>query len=266
MSIERKMPIDDTYMHVIEFGRGPRAAVILAGSSLCGIEGLGDAVEAAYGCMHDDFHVYCLNTKKVLRPDESVADMASDAARCLGALGVGSADFMGASHGGMIAMTLAVEHPDMVRRLALCGSSPHVAGRAAETIGRWRSLALDRDIRGLADAFFSDLYSKEFQEAHPQLRDALASRGTDADCGHFVTLMDSILSFDIRARLREIKCDTLVLCADDDRVLGVEASRETALGIGCEIHEYAGLGHAFYDETADTPRRIMAHFLRDTIR
>lgn len=263
MSIERHIPIDDTYIHVVEFGRGSRPFVMLAGASLCGIEGLGDAIEAAYGCMCDDFHIYCMDTRRVMPQAWTVADMAVDAQRCLSQLGVTSACFTGASHGGMIAMTLAVEHPEMVRSLAICGSSPYVAKESASTIERWMALAQAHDVAGLGRAFFNDLYSKAFCDAHAELRAAFESHGTAADCERFITVLKSVLDFDIRPRLHEIKCRTLVLCSDDDRVLGKEASHEIANGIGCPLHEYTGLGHAFYDETADTPQRIKAHFLAD---
>lgn len=261
MSIERRISIDDTYMHVIEFGRGDRDLVMLVGSSLCGIEGAGDAIETAYGCMCDDFHVYCVDTKRAMPPTRTIADMAADAARCLDLLGVKFADFMGVSHGGMIAMTLAAERPELVRRLALCGTSPHVVGEPAKTVEKWKMLARAHDVPALGRAFFNDLYSKKFRDTHEELQKVFESHGTEADCDRFVTVMDSILTFDIRDRLHEIKCPTIVLCATDDRVLGADASRAIASAIGCELHVYDGFGHAFYDETDDAPKRLKSFFL-----
>src|SRR3954451_3945908 len=48
----------------------------------------------------------------------TLSDMASDAAGLLDALGIRAAHIVGASMGGMIAQTFAIEHPD--KTLSLC--------------------------------------------------------------------------------------------------------------------------------------------------
>jgi pimeloyl-ACP methyl ester carboxylesterase len=54
----------------------------------------------------------------------TLSDMSNDAVGLLDALGIESAHVMGASMGGMIAQTIAVEHPDRCRSLISVMSSP----------------------------------------------------------------------------------------------------------------------------------------------
>jgi pimeloyl-ACP methyl ester carboxylesterase len=53
----------------------------------------------------------------------TLSDMAADAVGLLDALGIASADVVGASLGGMVAQTIAIEHPSKVRTLTSIMSS-----------------------------------------------------------------------------------------------------------------------------------------------
>ena len=55
---------------------------------------------------------------------ETVAELAVDCVAFLHALGLTSVDFLGHSLGGMAAQQIASSHPDMIRRMILCGTGP----------------------------------------------------------------------------------------------------------------------------------------------
>jgi 3-oxoadipate enol-lactonase len=58
-------------------------------------------------------------------PDEfTMADYADDAAALVHSMGWASCHVVGTSFGGMVALHLAVRHPDLVDRLVLCCTSP----------------------------------------------------------------------------------------------------------------------------------------------
>jgi pimeloyl-ACP methyl ester carboxylesterase len=61
----------------------------------------------------------------------TVEQMATDAALFLEALGLARVDLVGHSMGGLVAQQLAIQHPDLVRRLVLVGTGP----RGGERIG-----------------------------------------------------------------------------------------------------------------------------------
>lgn len=55
---------------------------------------------------------------------DSIAGMAQFAKKLLSAIGLSKVDVLGWSMGGTIAQQLALDHPDLVRRLVLAGTSP----------------------------------------------------------------------------------------------------------------------------------------------
>ena len=58
-----------------------------------------------------------MRLRRVSSPPYPLSDMAQDAGGLLHELGVDSAHVVGASMGGMIAQTMAIEHPEAVRSL-----------------------------------------------------------------------------------------------------------------------------------------------------
>ena len=61
----------------------------------------------------------------------SFPDMATDAIAFIKALGIGKADILGYSIGGKVAQEIAVQAPDLVRKLILVGTGPRGADTAA---------------------------------------------------------------------------------------------------------------------------------------
>jgi pimeloyl-ACP methyl ester carboxylesterase len=63
---------------------------------------------------------------------ETIEQMATDAAGFTEALGLATVDLVGHSMGGLVAQELAIQRPDLVRRLVLVGTGP----RGGERIGQ----------------------------------------------------------------------------------------------------------------------------------
>src|ERR1700742_4762162 len=61
----------------------------------------------------------------------SFPEMATDAIAFIKALGIGKADVLGYSIGGRVAQEIAVQAPDLVRKLVLVGTGPRGADTAA---------------------------------------------------------------------------------------------------------------------------------------
>lgn len=181
----------------------------------------------------------------------TLSDMAADTAGLLDALGIASAHVVGASLGGFVAQTLAIEHRARVRTLTSIMSStgardvgqPHPATaalfagappmtreqaierahRAAQLIG---STALGLDLAGLADRA-----GRAFD------------RGFDATS--FVRQGTAVLaSGDRTPRLCALDVPTLVIHGTADKLVDISGGRATAAAIpGAKLVEIEGMGH-----------------------
>ena len=181
----------------------------------------------------------------------TLADMAADTAGLLDVLGLGSAHIVGASLGGMIAQTMAIECPARVRSLTSIMSTtgalgvglpdlPARAGLGAPPANRagfidWRVRALR--VTGSPGFEFDEAAAAE-----------LAGRAYDRDHDRLAMLRQSVAvlaSGDRTARLRSLRVPALVLHGDDDRMCHVSGGRATAAAIpGAELVIFEGMGHS----------------------
>lgn len=192
----------------------------------------------------------------------TLSDMAADTAGLLDALGIASAHIVGASLGGFVAQTLAIEHPARVRTLTSIMSStgardvgqPHPATaalfaggppqtreqaierahRSAQLIG---STALGLDLDGLADRA-----GRAFDRAHDPT--TFVRQGVAA-----------LASGDRTPRLRTLTVPTLVIHGTADKLVDPSGGRATAAAIpGAKLVEIEGMGH-------DVPRAAWARIV-----
>ncbi|WP_254047348.1 alpha/beta fold hydrolase [Streptomyces aureus] len=154
-------------------------------------------------------------------------DFADTAARLIRERG-GSAHVLGVSWGGVIALRLAVRHPDLVASVIVADSSTGSGTDATKAAGmRARATEL------------AELGPRAFAEARGP---RLVSPGAPADLVRrivdtmaasvrlpgYAHAAESMASADLRAELPTVAAPSLVLCGDQDTVTGIEASQDIA--------------------------------------
>ena len=97
----RSVPVGTQKYEYIEFGRGEKDLVVVAGMSLCGIMDQAEAIAAAYAMFAEEYTVRVFDRLPDLPVGKTVRDMAADLACALDALGIDRADLLGTSQGGM---------------------------------------------------------------------------------------------------------------------------------------------------------------------
>ena len=108
------------------FGKGRRNFVILPGLSVKSVMLSAQAVEDAYKVFADEYRVWLFDRRRNMPETYSISEMAEDTAVVMEYLGLEGAYVFGASQGGMIAQVLAMEHPELVRKLVIGSSAARV--------------------------------------------------------------------------------------------------------------------------------------------
>ena len=188
----------------------------------------------------------------------TLSDMAADTVGLLDALGIDSAHLVGASMGGDIAQTIAIEHPARVRSLtsmmSTTGSAsvgqPHPDALRAMGAGpppTTREMLVETMLRA-SRAVGSPGFAPDLDGIAERARRAF-DRGFDpAAMGRQGIAV--LASGDRTARLRSLDVPSLVVHGTDDRLRDVSGGRATAAAIpGAELMLISGMGH-------DLPRAL----------
>jgi 3-oxoadipate enol-lactonase len=165
------------------------------------------------------------------------------------AAGWRTAPVVGISFGGMVALELAVTHPDRIDRLALLCTSAGGAGGSSYPLHELESLDPEaRTVRhrSLMDSRFDD----DWLESHPSDRalvTAMEAR-TEPPTSQEVGIHEQLQArrnHDTWERLGSITCPTFIGCGRFDGIAPEANSRAIAGRIpGADLHVYEG-GHAF---------------------
>ncbi len=150
-------------------------------------------------------------------------------------LGIDAAAFVGNSMGGFIGVELAIAHPQRVERLVLvsaAGLSTHNDPRTRRALPTLRRAQRILAATAAWTAAHSDAVARRprLREAalglvvgHPERLDpALAAEQVrGAGKPGFMQALESILEYEVRSRLPEVACPTLIVWGDSDRLISV---------------------------------------------
>lgn len=199
--------------------------------------------------------------------DYRVARYARLATALLDRLGITRSDVAGNSLGGRVALTLALDHPERVRRLVLVdaaglsGQKPPAVLRLAripvlDELVRWVTprfvfrqnvMAVYGDRRRIGDALVDRYYELGLRAGNRQALVDRMSRGGDPD---------------LDARLGEVRAPTLIEWGERDAWIPLAFGRRLHAGIaGSRLVTYADGGHVPREELAERTAADAAAFL-----
>lgn len=176
------------------------------------------------------FRVYAVNRPAGLRDGVTMAEIATMHADAIRERFGGPVDLLGMSSGGSVALQVAVDHPDVVRRLVLVGAAARLGTAARDAQRRYiEATAVGR--RGahhLAPMKVSSKVGATLLAPLMWLLDPLARPKDARDMVAFGRAEDR---FDLSTRLADVSVPTLVIGGDRDDVYGPAIFSETAQGV-----------------------------------
>ena len=201
-------------------------------------------------------------TRRIRRPAYLLADMAADGIGLLDALGIERAHVVGASMGGMVAQTMAAQHPEQVLSLVSIMSSTgsRWSGQPAPRIlpvFLQKPASSREDYQERLVQLFALVGSPKFERDDDELRE-LAGTSWDRgiDPAGFARQLGAIIASGHRAAdLKRIRVPTLVIHGKSDRLVRPSGGRATARAIpGARLELIDGMGH-------DLPRGVWPRIL-----
>lgn len=259
---ERMLNIQSRRMRYITFGNGSKPFVMVQGLNTRGIKGAAVPLAYLYRIFAKEYKVYLFDRRTNIEEGITVKELAEDISAAMDALGISNADVLGVSQGGMIAQYLAIERPDLLRKLVLAVTLSRNNETVIETVNVWIEMVMQNNGKQLVADMLDRMYSDGYKNRYRLFLPLLTKLQTPKDPQRFISLARACLTCDTYEQLGKIKCPVFVIGGRQDRVVGAEGSLEIAQKLNCEIFMYDELDHAAYEEAPDFNKRVYDILMR----
>ena len=250
---------------VATFGYGDVPMVMVPGLSLRPVKGAAVGLALSYRRFGLKRKVYVIDRPDPLPEPCTAENLARALAATMRELHVRDADVLGISQGGMLAQYLAINDPDLVRRLVLAVTACEPTPEMQACLGEWIEQASLGNVTGLVRSSFEAVYSENYVRRYRWLLPVASKLTGLMPLPRFITLAKACLTLGTSDKLSRIVAPVLVLGGAKDKVVGPAAAPELAALLGCDSYIYEHLGHSLYEEASDFNERVLAFFTAEDV-
>jgi pimeloyl-ACP methyl ester carboxylesterase len=201
-----------------------------------------------------------------LRGWPSIGSYGRAVERAMSEAGVSAAHVIGLSLGGSVALQFGLDYPQRALSLTLVNAFArlHVRPRAVpRTAVRFVLVLLGRMDRvgaWVAEELFPDPRQVE-------MRRFAAERLAHSGRRSYLQAGQALARFNVRRRLSEVRCPTLVVAGENDTTIPSSAKEELVRAIaGARLVRFPGSGHATPIDEAEAFNRVVEDFLEEVER
>lgn len=257
-----KINVNGSEMKYFTFGNGKKVLIMIPGLSLKPVSDNAEIVALSYNFFSkNNYTVYLFDVRENVTSDFRISNIADDIAEAMHLLGIESANILGYSMGGMASMNLSVRYPQLVKKLIICSSAAELKNK--NIIKEWRNLAEKGEVVALNRCIFDKVYSEEYLETYSDAFKALETYGSPDELKRLICLIDAISVFNITDKLCNIKCPTLIIGSEKDKIIPYQQFIEISEKIGCECFISDKFSHAIYHEDLGNLERVYNFFEKE---
>lgn len=197
-------------------------------------------------------------------PDGPLAinDYVDDLAGLLDQLGIRDAIVCGLSVGGMIALGLAAQRPNLVRGLVLCDTGHRIG--TAEAWNQRIDTVLEAGMEAIAGGVMERWFSVSFRAAHPAETALWRNMLVRTPPAGYTATCAAIRDANLTRAAESLPVPALCLCGTEDQATPPELMRELSeLVPDSRYHDIPGACHLPTVERADDVAARMAAFLEE---
>lgn len=192
----------------------------------------------------------------------SVPMFAEDCAQLVRSLEIDQVHVVGISMGGMIALQMAVDFPELVNSLVVVNTGPELVVHSVnDLIQLWQRILVIRlvGMRKLGEILSKRLFPKLEQE---EIREIFVQRSAENDSRAYISSLKGMVGWSVLDRLNQINCPTLIIASDNDYT-PVEVKQPFLEHIpNAHLAVIRDSHHAVIVECPDEFNRILEEFLR----
>lgn len=194
----------------------------------------------------------------------TLEQLADDCAALLDRIGIGRADFVGLSLGGMVGQAFALAHPHRLNRLVLANTSSSYGPEGRAMWEARKKLVREGGLAAIHDVVEARNFTEEFRAAHADVVARTMGEFLECPVEGYLGCCDAIAALDFTDALPRICAPTLAIAGGLDPGTPVGMSQVLVERIaGAKLAVIEGAAHLSAVERPAQFARLVDDFLAD---